>query len=133
MSFVIRVSADTTEVAEASKQLEEKTELISQTQIETARKLAAVGFLTVQALGGSVDQVLQVAVESVFLLAEGYRELAAAESLTGIGALNAGLKIAASIAMMKVAYDLARGRQEAAAQTRAAASAFNSLSTGVFR
>lgn len=107
----IKVSIDSSEVDEKLDQIEKKSSDIYRVSLDTARK----GFDTIvilgQLTGSAVDQSYQLMAQSLFIGAETVLTIAQAQTVTGVGAINAALSFLVAAALFDKAIKLQLGQE----------------------
>ena len=106
MSEDINIRLNTTQLDQDIAEVDKKLVQVSQRVTNVARK----GFNTIvilgQITGKAVDQSYQLMAQAAFVAAETVMQIAAAESVTVVGLINAGLGLTAAAAIFHQALKL---------------------------
>lgn len=95
--------------------------------LEGARKTTEIMRGLAQASGNAFQEIYAIGVETALLTAELLIDIVAAESLTLVGAIQAGAKVGLIISLLARASDLAQERDEQAARTQGWVTVFSAL------
>ncbi len=91
MTEIDDLTIDTTEAQEQLEQLQNHARMVSKTVMRNVRKGFNSLVLMLDIMGETIPMAVNLAAQAIFLAAEGFHQLAFAESLTVVGALHAGL------------------------------------------
>jgi hypothetical protein len=115
------------EVKKTGEEVEKQVKRSTQSALAAARRAVQLTQLFLVASGVAIDQTLLVLSEAVILAAESITAIAAAESLTVVGALTAGIKLVAAGALLLQIQAINRGKQEASTRFAAAGAGLRAL------
>lgn len=136
LDATVRLGVDTTmieaEIAETIQDTDKaKIEIRKSLNAALTATRSAIQFtgMFLQASGAVVDQTLLSVSEAVVLSAEALIGIATAESLTLVGVLTAGIKLAAAGALLLQVHAINRGRTEISTRLGAASAGLRGLSS----